>query len=190
MEERLLGDQVRAEMDEDDDALRVSTRAIRDWNDWRSYVEDWIRTHPGCSTEEFLVDITLLGLGDFVPTADSSLPTMTGACTIMTVHAAKGLEASRVYVIGMEEDLFPLRPRAGSVRSWRHVSPIKHYAEELRLCYVAITRARDSLTLCTASYRVLQQREVTGRPSRYLASLPETSHLRTRCAAPTSTPNA
>jgi len=83
--------------------------------------------------------------------------------TLMTVHAAKGLEFSSVFVVGMEDGLFP-HSRAlaeGSVE------------EERRLFYVALTRAKDRLCLTRAQERMRYGEMVRPRPSPFLDELPE-----------------
>jgi len=82
-----------------------------------------------------------------------------GAVTLMTCHCAKGLEFDHVYIIGLEEEMFP------SMRS----AEDGDMEEERRLCYVAMTRARKSLTLTAASERMLYGVYNKGRnPSRFL----------------------
>ncbi len=73
----------------------------------------------------------------------------TGAVTLMTVHLAKGLEFPRVFVTGLEEGLFPIGESAFDE---------KELEEERRLAYVAITRARDRLTLTSAASRKIYGR--------------------------------
>ncbi|KOY86477.1 ATP-dependent DNA helicase [bacterium 336/3] len=79
--------------------------------------------------------------------------------TLMTIHSAKGLEFKNVFVVGMEEDLFPSQMMIGS-RS--------ELEEERRLFYVAITRAEKKLTLSYASSRYRFGRIKDCEPSRFL----------------------
>lgn len=91
--------------------------------------------------------------------------------TLMTVHAAKGLEFNNVFVVGVEEDLFP------SAMSKDSPSQIE---EERRLMYVAITRARKFCMLSYAGSRFRNGQTVTCRPSRFLGDInPEYLHLDT-----------
>lgn len=84
--------------------------------------------------------------------------------TLMTVHLAKGLEFPVVFVVGMEEGLFP------HVRSLDHPAEIE---EERRLCYVAMTRARKRLFMsCAAERRVFGSPQFHP-PSRFLSELPQ-----------------
>ncbi len=82
--------------------------------------------------------------------------------TLMTCHCAKGLEFEHVYVIGMEEEIFPTH----------RYNDDEDIEEERRLCYVAMTRARQSLTLTAAGYRLIYGVPNAGRrPSRFLAEI-------------------
>ncbi|MDR0747759.1 MAG: UvrD-helicase domain-containing protein [Helicobacteraceae bacterium] len=76
---------------------------------------------------------------------------------LMTIHAAKGLEFEHVFVVGLEEGFFPL------------VGDSSDIEEERRLGYVAFTRAKKSLTLCTAESRFFHGRREKMKPSRFLA---------------------
>ena len=82
---------------------------------------------------------------------------------LMTLHAAKGLEFPRVFLVGLEEGLFP---------SQKSIDEPDRLEEERRLAYVGITRARTQLTLSYAESRRLHGSEMLGRPSRFLAELP------------------
>jgi len=84
--------------------------------------------------------------------------------TLMTVHCAKGLEYPVVFIVGLEENLFP---HAMSVGDEEDVE------EERRLCYVAMTRARQRLFLTHAQYRRMHGAFLPGRPSRFLEETPE-----------------
>ena len=83
--------------------------------------------------------------------------------TLMTLHAAKGLEFPVVFLPGMEEGLFP---------SYRSLGDQDQLEEERRLAYVGITRAKESLTLLTAKRRMLFGQTQYGRPSRFLREIP------------------
>lgn len=86
------------------------------------------------------------------------------AVTLMTLHSAKGLEFSDVFIIGMEEGLFP-HSRALLER--------EELEEERRLCYVGITRAKNRLTLTYARQRLYFGSRITGTVSRFIADIPE-----------------
>src|SRR5439155_123853 len=83
---------------------------------------------------------------------------------LMTLHTAKGLEFSTVYLVGLEEGLFPHKLSAGSE---------EEIEEERRLCYVGMTRAKDRLVLTRARQRRWFGQESSGlpRPSRFLREI-------------------
>ncbi|AND70819.1 DNA helicase II [Dyella thiooxydans] len=82
---------------------------------------------------------------------------------LMTLHSAKGLEFPVVFLVGMEEGLFP---------SQRSVEDEGRLEEERRLAYVGITRARQKLFLTHAESRRMHGTEMLARPSRFLAEMP------------------
>ena len=84
--------------------------------------------------------------------------------TMMTVHSAKGLEFPIVYVVGMEEGIFP-----GSSAQYDQ----EELEEERRLCYVAMTRAKEKLTMTNCRQRMLYGRTSANRVSRFLEEIPE-----------------
>ena len=86
--------------------------------------------------------------------------------SLMTMHSAKGLEFPNVYVVGMEEGVFP-----GS----RAVGEDEEMEEERRLCYVAMTRARERLFMTSARQRMLYGRTSSNLPSRFLDELPQSA---------------
>jgi len=94
------------------------------------------------------------------------------AVSLMTVHAAKGLEFDCVFVCGLEEGLFPIHSSSRSSADPFARSSRELLEEERRLFYVAMTRARDRLTLCCASMRTRYGRREVATPSRFLAELP------------------
>lgn len=82
--------------------------------------------------------------------------------TLMTVHAAKGLEFAHVFIVGLEEELFPSAMSSGSPAE---------IEEERRLLYVAITRAKKSCMMSFASSRFRNGQTVTCSPSRFLRDI-------------------
>ena len=84
--------------------------------------------------------------------------------TLMTIHSAKGLEFPVVFIMGMEESIFP------SLKSFESGEGLD---EERRLCYVAITRAMKKLYLTYTSSRMLYGRTQSNRPSEFLKEIPE-----------------
>lgn len=85
------------------------------------------------------------------------------AVQLMTLHSAKGLEFPCVFVVGMEEGLFP---------SSRSLEDAGRLEEERRLAYVGMTRARERLTLCFAERRRFQGQESYPQPSRFIHEIP------------------
>ncbi|QQG40855.1 MAG: UvrD-helicase domain-containing protein [Candidatus Levyibacteriota bacterium] len=86
------------------------------------------------------------------------------AVTLMTLHAAKGLEFPVVFMVGMEEGLFP------HSRSLMDRSELE---EERRLCYVGITRAKQKLFLTYARHRIFFGQKTSNSVSRFIMDLPE-----------------
>ena len=86
------------------------------------------------------------------------------AVVMMTMHTAKGLEFPDVYLVGLEDGLFP---------GMRAIGDNEEMEEERRLCYVAITRAMQRLTISYARQRMLYGRTNAALPSRFLREIPE-----------------
>ncbi|ARJ18532.1 DNA helicase PcrA [Staphylococcus lugdunensis] len=106
----------------------------------------------------FLTDLSLV--------ADIDEAQIDDGVTMMTMHSAKGLEFPIVFLMGMEESLFP------------HIRAIKSdddhdMQEERRICYVAITRAEEQLYITRATSRMLFGRSQSNMPSRFLEEIPE-----------------
>src|SRR5262249_48125205 len=92
-----------------------------------------------------------------------------GAVTLMTLHAAKGLEFQAVAMIGLEEGLLPhSRARESDAA----------LEEERRLCFVGITRAMSRLLITSAKYRTHRGMTERSVPSRFLQELGDGTHLR------------
>ncbi|MBR1780530.1 MAG: UvrD-helicase domain-containing protein, partial [Oscillospiraceae bacterium] len=83
--------------------------------------------------------------------------------SMMTIHSAKGLEFDTVFLVGMEETIFP---------GTRAIGEQDEMEEERRLCYVALTRARKQLFLTCASQRMLFGRTTANRMSRFVDEIP------------------
>ena len=83
---------------------------------------------------------------------------------LMTLHSAKGLEFPNVYLVGMEEGLFPHQ---------RSSEDLTQLEEERRLCYVGITRAEKALTMTYTQHRRLHGQDYYPQPSRFINELPE-----------------
>ena len=83
---------------------------------------------------------------------------------MMTMHSAKGLEFPHVFLVGFEDGLFP---------GMRAIGDQEEMEEERRLCYVAITRAKQTLTITQAKQRMLYGRTNAALKSRFLREIPE-----------------
>ena len=82
---------------------------------------------------------------------------------LMTLHSAKGLEFPRVFLVGLEEGLFPHQ---------RSSDDLLQLEEERRLCYVGITRAKEKLTMTFAQHRRMHGSDYYPQPSRFLTEVP------------------
>ncbi|HNP89351.1 MAG: ATP-dependent DNA helicase PcrA [Microgenomates group bacterium ADurb.Bin219] len=98
------------------------------------------------------------------PVKDKKTTDKRGAVTLMTLHAAKGLEFPVVFMVGMEEGLFP------HSRSLLDNSQLE---EERRLCYVGITRAKEKVYLTYARRRLYFGQRSANLPSRFLMDIPQ-----------------
>ena len=118
---------------------------------------EYERFDPEPTLEGFLQEQALYSDQD-------TLSTEGGQVALMTLHNAKGLEFDHVFVVGMEEGTFP---HARSLDE-------QNLEEERRLCYVGITRARETLTLSYAKLRSNWGEREYQMPSRFLSEIPET----------------
>lgn len=109
------------------------------------------------SLEDFLTEISLVS--DVTEHKEE-----TDVVTLMTVHSAKGLEFENVFLIGMEEGIFPHNNSFDSSEALE---------EERRLCYVAITRAKKRLWLVNAGHRLLYGMDSFNKPSRFIQEINE-----------------
>ena len=121
-----------------------------------SLAREWQEGNQEPSLSSFLQEVSLYSDQDAIRGEESLV-------TLMTLHNAKGLEFRAVYLIGMEEGIFP------------HSRSIEEHGveEERRLCYVGMTRAMEKLTLLHASSRMLYGGRSYNLPSRFLDELPE-----------------
>ena len=117
-----------------------------------------IETNVIRTLDEFMQDVAL------ITDADKKNKDGADRVTLMTVHSAKGLEFPCVYVVGMEENLFP------SIQSLNSRSDLE---EERRLFYVAVTRAQKKLVLSFAENRYRWGNLTTCEPSRFIQEIPE-----------------
>lgn len=129
-------------------------------HEFLSQMEDFdSRQRPHPSLRDFLESVSLLDANDSVEGKGGEQ----GAVTLMTVHAAKGLEFPVVIIVGMERGLFP------------HARSLEEHSEqeERRLFYVALTRAQQEVVLTHAQRRKIGGQVMRRRPSPFLDDLPE-----------------
>jgi len=122
-----------------------------------------IKTFSQQSTEsdikplsEFLIDVALLTDADIQKDDDRN------KISLMTIHSSKGLEFKHVFLVGLEENLFP---------SQMTLQTREDLEEERRLFYVALTRAEDTCTISYANSRFVFGRLETSEPSRFLSEI-------------------
>ncbi len=119
-------------------------------------IELWEEEQEAPSLAAYLENVALIN-DDHVDSAASS------QVTLMTIHRAKGLEFDEVFLVGLEEGLFP------GNRSYENPNLLE---EERRLCYVGMTRARQKLHMSACRKRRLYGKPADNRPSRFLLEIP------------------
>lgn len=115
------------------------------------------KSYQNMDLETFLTDVALVSDLDSHKPLDNSI-------SLMTLHSAKGLEFDVVFMVGMEEGVFP------HSRSFFEAEELE---EERRLCYVGMTRAKQQLYMIHASTRLLYGNTQHNLPSRFIADIPE-----------------
>lgn len=126
---------------------------LENLNEFKSITKTFEEESGIASLEDFLNEVSLVS--DVNEQKNDNSPKV----TLMTIHAVKGLEYKYVFVIGMEENIFP------HVNSCEEDGGIE---EERRLCYVAITRAKEKLYLVNALRRMLYGKTSVNMPSRFI----------------------
>ena len=136
--------------------------------------------YPGAPLEDFLEQVSLVADTDEIPADDQE---DRGVVTLMTLHTAKGLEFPVVFLTGMEDGTFP---------HMRSLGGKDELAEERRLAYVGITRARERLHLSRAQVRSAWGSPQYNPPSRFLSEIPSSlidwRRIETTGSRPSSTP--
>ncbi len=130
------------------------------WDNLQEFInktDDYDKTVGG-TLSEFLGEISLITDMEMVADEDRR-----GVVQVMTMHTAKGLEFPHVFVVGLEERIFP---------HFRCITD-SEIEEERRLCYVALTRAKEKLYLSWAARRNQYGSYTHQLPSRFLAEIPE-----------------
>lgn len=141
---------------EDENSLEADIR-IENLEEFKTITKTFEEREGVVSLEDFLLEISLVS--DVNEYKDDK-----NRISLMTVHSVKGLEFDYVFVIGMEEGIFP------------HMNSLMDNAEleeERRLCYVAITRAREKLYIVNARTRTIYGKESSNPPSRFIKEMDE-----------------
>jgi DNA helicase-2/ATP-dependent DNA helicase PcrA len=119
-----------------------------------SGIQEFVNSSDEIKTlSDFLLDVALL------TDADQDKNEERNHVTLMTIHSSKGLEFPNVFIVGMEENLFP---------SQMALNSRTELEEERRLFYVALTRAKDSCTLSYAASRFTWGQLISSEPSRFI----------------------
>jgi len=134
-----------------DDGTDEGKYRIENIKELRSVAQQFV------NLEDFLENVAL------IESSNKANPDLYNSVTLMTVHASKGLEFPVVFVIGLEEGLFP---HANSLMEKEEME------EERRLCYVAITRAKSQVYLTRAYNRLYFGSRQSNLPSRFLTEIP------------------
>ena len=145
---------LRAEL-ESEKSLEAEVR-LENLEEFKSITKSFEEREGLISLEDFLLEISLIS--DVEEYKDDP-----NRISLMTVHSVKGLEFNHVFVVGMEEGIFP------HMNSLMENSELE---EERRLCYVAITRAKDDLHLINARRRTLFGKEQINPVSRFISEIP------------------
>lgn len=129
---------------------------IENLNEFLTVAMEFEEQSADHSLTEFLEGITLSSDLDGIEEAQDSV-------TLMTLHSAKGLEFPAVFLVGMEEGIFP---------GYKSIGEEKELEEERRLCYVGITRAREKLFMTCAKQRTIFGSTSFNHVSRFIKEIP------------------
>ncbi|MBO5955505.1 MAG: UvrD-helicase domain-containing protein [Clostridia bacterium] len=141
---------------EKENTVESRTR-IENLKEFISMVQETVKENPETTLEDLLENISLVADIDSFDEAQETV-------TLMTLHSAKGLEFPNVFLIGMEEGIFP---------GTRSLGMDDEMEEERRLCYVGITRAKERLFLTHTSTRTLFGTTKYNMMSRFLKEIPK-----------------
>ena len=130
---------------------------LENLEEFKSITRGFEEKYGVVSLEEFLSEISLVSDVEEYKNNDSVV-------TLLTVHSAKGLEFKNVFIIGLEEGIFPHKNSFDSTQDME---------EERRLCYVAVTRAKNNLWLINAKKRILYGTESSNPESRFIKEIDE-----------------
>ena len=128
---------------------------VENLEEFMSAVAEFERANPGGGVTDFLDQVALVSDVDAMDDASATV-------SLLTFHSAKGLEFPVVFMVGMEEGLFPHQ---------RSMDAAEDIEEERRLCYVGMTRAKERLTLTSARNRTVFGQERISAPSRFISEI-------------------
>lgn len=148
-----VAEQVQAQFSSVNDQLSINDQIKNDQliGNWKLEIGN-----SGGALEDFLQQVSLV--------QDTDRLDDNNAVTLMTLHSAKGLEFDTVFIVGVEEGLFPHS---------RAILDLSEMEEERRLCYVGLTRAKERLYLIYARERNLYGRFQSNEKSRFIENIPE-----------------
>ena len=141
---------------EDENTIEAENR-IENLEEFLTVAIEFEEEYAENSLSQFLEGITLSSDIDNVEETEDSV-------TLMTLHSAKGLEFPVVFLVGMEEGIFP---------GYKSISEPRELEEERRLCYVGITRAKEHLYLTCSKQRTIFGSTSYNPVSRFLKEIPE-----------------
>ncbi|MFF2483611.1 DNA helicase PcrA [Paenibacillus sp. NPDC058071] len=142
-----------------------STARLENIDEFLSVTMDFEKRNDDKTLVAFLTDLALIADIDSMDNADDdAAAAASGNVVLMTMHSAKGLEFPVVFIIGMEETVFPHS---------RALTDNEELEEERRLAYVGITRAEKRLYMTSARMRTLFGRTNANMPSRFLEEVPD-----------------
>jgi len=139
-----------------------SQSRLENIDEFLSVTQEFEKRNDDKSLVAFLTDLALIA--DIDSMNDTDDEGAADAVVLMTMHSAKGLEFPVVFIVGMEEGIFP-----GN----RALMDNDEMEEERRLAYVGITRAESKLYLTCAGSRLLYGRTNSNKPSRFLSEIPD-----------------
>jgi len=155
---------------------------VENLNELRGLAEDFDDRDPTQGLEDFLAEVALVSDVDAYDEEGEGV-------TLITLHMVKGLEFPVVFMVGMEEGLLPHQRALDETEDSIKVDlAANEMAEERRLCYVGMTRAKDRLYLSCAFRRHLYGRSQPAFPSRFLTEIPQSLLTAPRGNAPVAPP--
>lgn len=142
--------------------MEAQTR-LENLDELMNAVSEYEKTEENPTLSDFLEKVALYSDIDEYDSEQGSL-------SLMTLHNAKGLEFPVVFMVGMEEGLFPHERSLEEEEYGEDIGPVE---EERRLCYVGMTRAKEILYLSYARTRSIRGSRISNEPSRFIFETPE-----------------